>query len=106
MRQLSDFETVCRVDELQRGTAKRVVVGETPVAIFIVENEVFALDDRCPHAGASLSRGYIEGDIIRCRIHHWGFRIRDGLYIDADSPCHNARRIEARILDGEVQVKK
>ncbi|MFT5301414.1 MAG: nitrite reductase (NADH) small subunit [Mariniblastus sp.] len=80
------------------------VVNETRVGIFHVGDEFFALDDRCPHAGASLACGTMEGETVVCRIHHWHFSIRDGTYLDEARPELNAQRIPIRIVAEEIQI--
>src|SRR5262245_46962388 len=34
---------------------------------------VVALDAYCPHMGAHLAEGRVEGDAIRCLFHHWKY---------------------------------
>ena len=80
------------------------VVGETPVALFKLQGDFFALDNRCPHAGASLVHGTVEEGVVRCRIHHWGFCIREGRYVDEDRPEFDARTIPVRVVGDQVQV--
>jgi len=65
-----------------------------------------ALDNACPHAGASLAHGQIEGDTVRCRIHHWCFCITDGTYLDEDKPEFDARTIAVRVVGDYVQVER
>ncbi|MCC5661340.1 aromatic ring-hydroxylating dioxygenase subunit alpha [Nostoc sp. XA010] len=45
------------------------------------QGKVFALLDRCPHRGASLSNGWVEGDCIRCPYHGWKYQA-DGTCIE------------------------
>ena len=80
------------------------IVGEQPIGIFHVEGQFFALDNRCPHASASLAHGIIENDVVACRIHHWRFCIRDGTYLDEPRPEHNVRCFPTRIVGSDVQV--
>ena len=80
------------------------VVGETPVALFKLQGDFFALDNRCPHAGDSLTHGTVDEGVVRCRIHHWGFCIRDGRYVDEDRPEFDARTIPVRVVGDQVQV--
>lgn len=49
--------------------------------------KVIALDDRCPHRGASLSLGWTEDSCLRCPYHGWAFEA-DGhcSRIPADAP--------------------
>ncbi|GAA1348671.1 non-heme iron oxygenase ferredoxin subunit [Falsarthrobacter nasiphocae] len=58
-----------RLDEIAPGTALRVVVGGTAVALARnSDGSVHALADRCSHDDVSLS----EGDVARGRIECWG----------------------------------
>lgn len=102
---MPDFHTVCQVDEVPEGEARMFVVHDTPVGIFHVDGEFFALHNECPHAGASLAHGTIDDGVVTCRIHYWRFRIRDGTYLDETCPRRNARSIPVRVVDQQVQVE-
>jgi len=85
---------VCRLDDLPPGSRKLVQVKNRDVAVFNVKGELFAVLDRCPHAGASLLRGQLtglmcsqgpghyglerDGEILRCPWHRWEFDLRTG----------------------------
>ena len=101
---VGQFQPLCQLDELSDGQGRSFVVNDQVIGLFRIGNEVYALDDRCPHAGASLAHGYVEGDVVRCRIHHWGFRLCDGSYVDEDRPNCNARSIPVRVVSGTVEV--
>jgi nitrite reductase (NADH) small subunit/3-phenylpropionate/trans-cinnamate dioxygenase ferredoxin subunit len=100
---MAEFTTVCRIGELTEGEGKAVQVGKKLVALFLWEGQYLAIDDMCPHMGASLSGGYVENGIVTCPWHAWRFRLQDGAW--ADNPrikigCHAVR------LEGnEVQVE-
>ncbi len=81
------------------------VVDEIPIGVFRIEDEFFALHNECPHAGASLAHGLIEGDVVSCRIHHWRFCVKDGTYLDQDDSRLNAKTIPVQIIGNEVQVE-
>lgn len=54
---------------------------DTPVgdiALFHVGNAVHAVSARCPHAGADLCHGEVEGDVVTCPRHGSQFRVSDG----------------------------
>lgn len=101
---MAAYRTLCTIDEIPEGEARAFSVGDLRIGLFHSRGEFYALEDRCPHAGASLSLGSIEGDLVRCRIHHWAFCLRDGAYADQDQPNFNARSFPVRIVDGQVQV--
>ena len=47
------------------------------LALFNVEGDVFAVDDSCPHQGASLCGGRLEGWVIQCCAHGLRFDQRN-----------------------------
>ena len=101
---MSDLEQVASIDEIESGGRLSVIVDDTPVLLIRIGDQFYAIDNHCPHAGASLAHGRVEGDVVRCRIHHWGFCLRDGVYVDEDKPAYNARTFTVRVVDDEVQV--
>ncbi len=98
------FQPICTADEIAIGDSQMFVVGQIAIAVFNVKGEFFALRNECPHAGASLAHGKLEGDVIRCRIHHWGFCVRDGTYVDEEKPTFDAKTIPLRLRDGMIEV--
>ena len=55
------------------------------VAIFrTADNQVFALDDRCPHKGGPLSEGIVHGTSVTCPLHNWVFDLATGAAQGAD----------------------
>lgn len=60
--------------EIPDGGAKIVQVGERlKIAIFRVGDRCAAINNRCPHAGASLGEGPFDGTLVKCPLH--GFRV-------------------------------
>lgn len=55
--------------------------ADTPagrIALYHVGNQVYACQDRCPHAGAVLSEGEVEGGVVTCPRHGSQFDVRTG----------------------------
>ena len=50
---MSDFHTVCRVDDVIEGEGKTVAIGDKLIAVFRFQGQYFAIDDVCPHMGVS-----------------------------------------------------
>ena len=85
--------------ELQQEGSKVVKSG---IAVFYHENQVFAVDNRCPHMGFPLHMGSLCDGILTCHWHHARFDICSGGTFDPwadDVPSY-----EVRIEDGEVWV--
>lgn len=56
------------------------------VAIFrTAKDEVYAIDDRCPHKGGPLSEGIVHGASVTCPLHSWVFDLATGMAQGADS---------------------
>lgn len=102
---MSEFFDICKVRDIPIGEARMILVNEVAVGVFNVSGAFFAIDDACPHAGASLSHGIVEGEVVRCRIHHWRFCIRDGIYLDEMKPSCNVRVYPIRVVGDQIQIE-
>ena len=100
---MADQHTVCRVEELPEGEAKAVQVHDKIIAVFHHGGEFFAIDDTCPHMGASLCGGHVENGIVTCAWHAWRFRISDGTW--ADNPKIKIGSYPVHVIDGEIRVE-
>lgn len=49
-----------------------------PVAVYHFNGKVFAAEDVCPHAGARLSEGALDGTVITCPMHGSQFNVCSG----------------------------
>jgi 3-phenylpropionate/trans-cinnamate dioxygenase ferredoxin subunit len=69
---------VAYVDELPIGARKLAFVDGFSIVLFNVAGEVHAVDDSCPHSGASLAGGRLEGSLLRCPAHGLRFDVKSG----------------------------
>jgi nitrite reductase (NADH) small subunit/3-phenylpropionate/trans-cinnamate dioxygenase ferredoxin subunit len=99
---MAEFQTVCRVGDLAEGQSKVVEVGGKLVALFRQADGFHAIDDVCPHMGASLSDGHVEDGVVTCPWHAWRFRLADGAW--ADCPRVKIGCYPVRVVGDEVQV--
>ncbi|TMC48310.1 MAG: bifunctional 3-phenylpropionate/cinnamic acid dioxygenase ferredoxin subunit [Chloroflexi bacterium] len=97
--------TVGRTEDIPAGHAARVDIHGTAVAIVNCNGELFAIDDTCSHAEASLSEGELYPDecAIECPLHGSTFNLRTGepLTLPAVEPVR-AHRIA--VEDGLIKV--
>ena len=99
---MAQFHTVCRADEVKDGDGKTVIVGSKLIALFRNGEKIQAIDDACPHMGASLSGGHLENGIVTCPWHAWRFRLADGAW--ADNPRIKIGCYAVRVENGEIQL--
>lgn len=64
--------------ELPSGRGVRVDVGEHRIAVFRIEDSVYAIGDRCSHAEASLAEGELFGTEVECPRHGSEFDLTTG----------------------------
>jgi 3-phenylpropionate/trans-cinnamate dioxygenase ferredoxin subunit len=75
---MSDWVRVCTRSELLPGEYRVVYDGDTPIAVFNLDGDLYAIEDICTHDGGELTGGLIEGHEIECPRHGARFDIRTG----------------------------
>lgn len=70
---MSDWHAVATLDELRSRKKKAVDVAGTPVALFWINDQVYALHDTCIHEQRSLSKGALLFGKVICPGHQWKF---------------------------------
>ncbi len=89
------------VDDIPREGARVVRTAAGCVAVFRTrDDEVFALDDRCPHKGGPLSQGIVHGHSVTCPLHNWVISLTSGEAQGADEG--RARTYRLRLTDGRI----
>ena len=78
---MSTTETTVPLAELEHGVPNRVMVGDVPVALVRIDDDVYAIGDICSHAEVSLSGGevYCEEKEIECPQHGSVFSLETGV---------------------------
>jgi 3-phenylpropionate/trans-cinnamate dioxygenase ferredoxin subunit len=52
------------------------------ILLALAEDRIYALDDMCSHEDASLSKGSLHGDCVKCPLHGSRFRLATGEALD------------------------
>tara|TARA_R110002095_G_scaffold173522_8_gene150885 strand:- start:196 stop:516 length:321 start_codon:yes stop_codon:yes gene_type:complete len=73
-----DFEEVASLDEFSSADRLEVFIGDTPVLLIQLDDQVFAIEDVCTHDGQPLTNGCIEEGVIICPRHGARFDIKTG----------------------------
>ena len=102
---MSDFKTVAKVGEIPDGHGRAYEVNGVMVAVFNVGGTFTAIDDLCPHQGAPLSEGHLDGDCVTCPWHAWRFNVRDGRWMDNPTAKLRVETYEVRVEGDAVQVR-
>ena len=93
---MSVFENVADLDEIPAGQGMSFALNGRVIGLFHIEGEYYAIDDHCPHMGASLSAGHLEGCVASCPLHAWRFDVRDGTWCDNPRVATDSFDVEVR----------
>lgn len=97
---MGHWMVVAREGDIADGDALAVDCRREVIAVFRVGDRYYALSDMCPHAGGSLSRGWVERGAVQCPWHGWSFQLAP-----EDAPSDGVTRYPVRVQDGEIQVE-
>lgn len=100
-----EFTPAMAESELSPEQPVRAEVNGSAVMVVKHQNEIFALDDVCGHAGCPLSKGHLQGDAIVCPCHGSTFRLRDGEVLHGPA-VYNQPVFDVRVEEGQVEVRR
>lgn len=103
---MSAFVRVGDMADFPEGNGRAVEVDGRRVAVFNMGGRLFALQDDCPHMGASLADGRIEAGRVHCHMHGWVFDLESGQGYPPAKSWACARTYEVRVESGGVLLRK
>ena len=100
---MPEYLTVARVSALPPGMGTVVTVNGHELAVFNLQGEFHAMDNRCPHQDYPLGMSPILNTSVMCIGHAWRFDIKSG-------ECYSVPGVRVRtykvIVEGdEVRVR-
>lgn len=90
------------IDELRQKGVLVVSGTYCPIAVFLHNGQIYAVDNRCPHMGFPLHRGPVQDGILTCPWHHARFDLSSGCTFDLWADDVPSFPVE--LQDGEVFV--
>lgn len=75
---MAEFVKVGELKDFQGSRGRAVDLGGVRVAVFRSGGSFVAFTDACPHMGASLADGRLQGDHVECAWHGWRYDVRTG----------------------------
>jgi nitrite reductase (NADH) small subunit len=100
---MAAFVKVAKIDELPSGEGRLVEINQKRIALFNVDGRYYALDDVCPHRGAPLSEGEIEGEAVVCPWHGAIFELATG-EVRRFPAATGVATYEVRLEGGEIAI--
>jgi nitrite reductase/ring-hydroxylating ferredoxin subunit len=75
---MANFFKACKTGDVKAGCGRSLDVNGTPVAIFNIDGNFYALNDTCGHRGGPLGEGELDGTIVICPWHGWRYDVKTG----------------------------
>jgi len=99
---MANFIAVRPIEELPPGKGTTITVEGKDVAVFNVGGHVYAIDDSCAHAGASLGWGRFEDKFVTCRAHGLKYDVTTGKVVG--NPSVGVATYEVKVEAGKILV--
>ena len=99
---------LCALSDLTEGEVHGFELersSEPPLTLAVVRlaETIYALYDECPHRRVKFSEGgFIEGEMIICSWHQWGFNLETGAHMIPTGNC--VKTYQTRVLNERVEV--
>jgi nitrite reductase (NADH) small subunit len=88
---------IANLKDLPKGQGRVFKIQGKSLAVFRIDDRCFAINNICPHQGASLGKGRLKGFVVSCPWHHQQFDIRTGFGPDGGGYC---------VVNYDVQIDK
>ncbi len=99
---LENYVNVAHLEELKQHGALTVQAGKHTLALFRYGEQIYAVDNRCPHMGFPLDKGTVKEGILTCHWHHARFDLASGGTFDQWADDVPSFPVEVR--DNEIWV--
>ncbi len=91
--------------DIPRQGARCVNAPAGRIAVFrTLGDDVFALEDHCPHRGGPLSQGIVHGASVTCPLHNWVISLETGEAMGADEG--SVKTIPVQVAEGRLLIAR
>ncbi len=95
-----EFVKVANLSDIPKARGARIEAEGREIALFNVDNVIYAIDNQCLHSGGPLSEGRVQDGIVACPWHLWQFDVRTGTMVNA--PTLKVACYAVKVSGGEV----
>ncbi len=111
MTDKNQWVELCQLEDIQRRGSRTFPHDGMTIAVFRTQqDEVFAIEDKCPHLGGALSEGIIHETQVTCPLHNLIIDLKTGQAVAPDTGCVLQFPVELKegtvLIDLEAKAQK
>lgn len=99
---MPDWVSIAEETAIAAGAGATFFVNDVEVAVFRADGDLYAIEGRCPHKGASLGDGALDGCVVTCPWHDWKFDLKTGE--SPTNPSSSVAVLGVQVADGSIQI--
>ena len=103
------YRFLARVEELENGQAKGFSIGHEKICLVKIDENLYAIEDFCAHAGGVMSTGVLDGVELICPLHGARFDVRNGRQTlgpsSTDQPTYPIHIEEGSVYVGKMSME-
>ena len=103
MKSALTWTPITNVENIPPREGRAVIMGDTELAIFCLENRYLTIENKCPHKGGPLCDGIVSGTAVVCPLHGRRFDLETGMAVRASEPSSVAI-FPTRVENGVIFV--
>lgn len=97
----STWIDIAALDDVPQRGARLVKTAHGCVAVFRTgTDDIYALDNACPHKSGPLADGIVHGASVTCPLHNWVISLKTGMVQGPDEG--QVATYPARVEDGRI----
>ena len=100
---MAEWIRAAKETDLADGSGVEFEAGGKKVALFRADGKFYATDNTCPHRGGPLAQGSLDGLVVTCPWHAWGFDVKSGACLAV--PAAKIKTYEVKVEDGNIFVQ-
>lgn len=101
---MPDWVSIAEESAVAADAGATFFVDDIEVAVFRSEGNLYAIEGKCPHKGASLGNGAIDGCAVTCPWHDWKFDLKTGEGLTNSSSA--VAPIGVQVTDGSIEIDR
>jgi nitrite reductase (NADH) small subunit len=101
--ELEKWIVVGHLNDIRRRGSRCVKGPKFTIALFrTADDQVYAIEDKCPHKNGPLSQGIVHDGSVTCPLHNWVISLKSGEVLGADEG--KVKTVPVKVENGMIML--